>query len=52
MSEVIGKRLQNFVVLFPEVCDGGRVKVLSKLYLLVKMFVLEFLHCLPHRTVS
>lgn len=31
MSEVIGKRLQNFVVLFLQVCDGGRVKVLSKL---------------------
>lgn len=52
MSEVIGKRLQNFVVLFPQVCGGGRVKVLSKLYILVKMFILEFLHFLPHRTIS
>lgn len=31
MSEVIGKRLKNFVVLFLQVRDGGRVKVLSKL---------------------
>lgn len=40
VSEVIGKRLQNFVVLFPQACGGGRVKVLSKLYILVKMFIL------------
>lgn len=31
VSEVLGKRLQNFVVLFSEVCDLGKVKVLPKL---------------------
>lgn len=44
VSEVVGKRLQNvFVLLFPQVC---------KLYILVKVFILEFLHVLPHRTIS
>lgn len=32
LSEVLGKRLQNVMVLFSQVSDTGRVEVLSKLW--------------------